>query len=171
MSEKDNDKLCDLLVKRSWVLEKAIVQFSADVIEDFEQHYIDLKTSYENHPSLMFLSSNYQLDQLQDFIDWLPDLKTNQNKIIPLLVAKMLHGDPLALSMYENIYAGNQSLVITYGKILDDEKLTDEFVANGLGVDSLAMVNAEHWLQSETGKNLLCLGDIGCLQNHNQIFN
>ena len=136
----------------------------------FQSKFEDIVNEYHTSKYAV-LSTGIFIDRLDSFKKWLPELLTNKNKIMPLLVSNMLYGDMYAESIYRGIYInlGKPELVLGIDQILNDSILETKFSESGNDGPAEAKVNAEHWLNSNEAAEVFVANNQGsqtlCIAN------
>lgn len=131
------------------ISELAIKQLSYNEMHDYQEHYKALVLGYGE--SDLKIYSTIKFEEYQPFIEWLPWLNANKNKVIPLLVSNMLKRDIFAFRIYE-ILERNENpddLYLTHPEIQNNPELYDLYKKMGIDTPAAAYVNAVHWLTSE----------------------
>ena len=156
MAQTDNT-----LIRRSWLMDKALGKFSKDGFVAFEAAYKQLQASYVDSLS----SESTQFQSSPEIAQWLPELISTMGASLPLIVAKMSQGDTLALCVYNAIYTHLQQpeLILSYDKIFADEQLIARFMDKGLSAAALSEMTVEQWVYVGEGRYFLCGDDISCL--------
>jgi len=143
---------------------KAIAHKKAENFSDNNllESYNRLKSitvwSYHHDPKLSKLSSDYDVRMMaKEWQDEATDILSNK-KFTIVLIDKMLHHDPIALSMYEILYKNDSNLILEDGEIFTDRgALLNEYIAKGGDYNAKSEMNAERWLLSPVGE--LCLNN------------
>ena len=113
--------------------------------------------SYHNDPKLSKLSSNYDVREMpQEWQDEVAVILANK-KFTLVIIDKMLHHDPIALSMYEVLYENDYNhLILEDGEIFADRgSLLNDYIARGGDYNAKSEMNAERWLMSTIGESYL----------------
>jgi len=133
---KENNAASQLhtLVARSMKLEG---------MKQFNHNYKYLIESYDN--SSLVLSGSIEVGKLKEFQDLKEYFLLNINTVMPKLIANMLEGDIFAFSIYKEL----SSNIISYHDVHNDSTLKNEFGKYGGAEDSMAILNARHWLMTE----------------------
>jgi len=144
---------------------------SPDELQHFETKYRDSVREYDKS-GYALRSTGIYLSELESVKKWIPELVQNKDKIIPMLIAKMISvGDMFAESLYNAIQksSGNEDLIVTGRKIHIDNSLRILDEEEGFTGPSKARINAEYWLTTEDAAQILGSNDQGkevlCLAN------
>lgn len=147
---------------RDIVTREALGRNTKESIQEFENHYEQTIRDYYSNPRLALSSFSPQLDQLDSFKPWLEELKqpANIHKYMPLIISKMFDGDPLAHNVYIMIYKAleKNELLFSSQTFVDYPALKEALSHSDAGVGSRATLNAEHWVNSDEGQEVLCAG-------------
>lgn len=141
-------------------------------MKEFQSGYGNVIKAYQT--SSLALLSTVKVNELNEFKEWKPYLMDNKDKVVPLIISKMLKGDIFAFSIFKEL----SSHIIDYDMIHHDKNINEELQNYGGAEDGLAIVNARHWLGTEEaveifapftdGKNVEC--EINELLNINNVF-
>lgn len=112
--------------------------------------------SYHHDTKLSKLSSAYDVSMMpQEWQELATSILSNKGFTI-VLIDKMLHHDPIALSMYEVLYQNSNNLILEDGEIFADRgSLLNEYIARGGDYNAKSEMNAERWLTSPIGEACL----------------
>jgi len=159
-----NKETITLLEARNAVTKEALGRNTIDSINKFETHYVQTLKDYYSDPRLAISSTSFELNKLDSFKSWLVDLKSADQiqQYMPFIVSKMLDGDPLAHSIFVEIYKelDKKDLLFSSQTFANHPELKIGISNSDAGVGSRAVINAEHWINSEEGKTILCTGVI-----------
>jgi len=112
-------------------------------MKTFQNKYNYICQMYDK--STLAISSTIRMNELEQFQEWKPYLLENKNKVLPLIISKMLNGDIMAFSIFKNL----ASTTIDYNKVHNNKNIILEFQKYGGAEDGLAVVNARHWLETQ----------------------
>lgn len=112
-------------------------------MKEFQREYTNIGKAYDK--SSFALLSTINLKELDEFQNWKPYLLDNKEKVMPLIISKMLNGDIMAFSIYKELTSG----VINYDIIHNNKSIAQELKNYGGAEDGLAIVNARHWLETK----------------------
>lgn len=159
-----NKENISLSQARNIVVKEALARNTKNSIESFEQNYEKLLKDYYSNPALAISSTSFELDKLESFSFWLEELKKDDNmqRYMIFIVSKMLDGDPLSHSIFTAVYKdlGKEDLLLSKKSFNSYPELKEGVANSDAGANSRAIINAEHWINSVDGKNLLCMGVI-----------
>lgn len=154
---KNADKI-ELSEVREILANEAFRRLKFAEIQSFEEKYKATLINYLNDDRLSISSQNFELDQLPSFYPWRDELIAQKDKYMPLIVTKMLAGDALSYSIYEAIYTAlnKPELLLSFSKIMNDKALEEAYFNSEGGIAVDAALNAEYWLNSDEGREVLC---------------
>lgn len=159
LKNKDNISLSQA---RDIVVKEALARNTKDSIHNFEQNYEKVIKDYYSNPALAMSSISFELEKLESFSSWLEELKKDDNmhKYMIFIVSKMLDGDPLSHSIFTAIYKdlGKELLLLSRKSFNSYPELKEGVANSDAGANSRAIINAEHWINSSDGKDILCVG-------------
>lgn len=112
-------------------------------MKEFQTGYANIGKAYDK--SSFALLSTINLKGLDEFQSWKPYLLDNKEKIMPLIISKMLNGDIMAFNIYKEL----TSSIIKYDMIHNNKSIAQELKNYGGAEDGLAIVNARHWLETK----------------------
>ncbi len=132
--------------KSSILTKETIDQIDKGVLNGFYKEFGLIVGSYK-HKHLLS-SSSIQLQTLLSFREWLPSFLQNKDKLMPLIIDKMVNEKDLYyLSLYNAVYSDSDL-------IPDVSKFHDEFFKNGGGDHSLALLTGCYWIEHQNSENL-----------------
>jgi hypothetical protein len=139
------------------VLNEAFIRLTPNGTELYEAKYRSTVKDYFNEPKLLVSSVSFDLDKLDSFKPWLNELVEEKNKFMPIIIGKMLGGDPMSLSLYKSVYShiGQEEMIIR-SQLYGEGELRQVYIKSGAGISVEATLTAEYWLNSEEGQNVLC---------------
>ena len=145
---------------QSLVLAEALKRLSMEELKSFENKYKQVLKDYTSDTKLAFSSNSFDVQKLGSFKTWSDELviPEQREKYILLIINKMLEGDPIAYSLYSDIYKRvDTEKVLTHDKIMQDAKLKDAYLSGGAGVGDHSALQAEYWLTTNEAHDILCL--------------
>lgn len=120
----------------------AAKELTLQEMKSFQNSYANIGRAFDN--SALAVLSTINLKELDEFQKWKPSLLNNIDKILPLIISKMLNGDIMAFSVYKEISPN----VISYDTVHSNKNIAKELQKYGGAEDGLAIVNAIHWLET-----------------------
>ena len=125
----------------------------------FEHNYQETYVNYYSNQSLALSSRSFELDKLPSFNPWRDELVAQRVQYMPLIVSKMLGGDPLAHSIFKEVcrLAGKPDLVREWDDLVEDPILREAFLNSDASAGSCAIFNAQFWLNSADAHDILCM--------------
>lgn len=127
--------------KASTLYKQSIDQISKETLINFYKEFGMIVDDYKQKN--LFSSSSIQLQALSSFRNWLPSFLENKDKLMPIVVERMVNEKDLYyLSLYNAVYSGSDL-------IPDVSKLNDEYFKNGGGEHSLALLTGCYWLDHQ----------------------
>lgn len=153
-----NVNLLGLVKAHDIIFNQALKRLTLEDVKVFEQKYTQVLTDYLSTPKFA-ISNIFDVSKVQSFKTWITELLQEQqkDKYILFIIAKMMKQDPLAYNMYKAIYSEkNPELILTYDKVMEDDKLKGVYMNIGASIGEEAQLQAEYWLISNEAKDILC---------------
>jgi len=127
-----------------------------DVVDKYNKFVSDVVWEYNSNINLSNLSYKYSIAQLPKKLKEDATEIANYPGFAGAVVSKMLHNDEIALNLYSFLYEEtNPEIVLSSGEIYSDESLFKSYKEHGSGINALAEMNAERWIQSPLGEAYL----------------
>lgn len=131
---------------------------SEEDLDWFIYHYyetlIECQTNIHSIVSATFLDVRH----LDYFPSWRDELIIKKNKFMPLIIAKMLRGDPLASNIYIEIYSIlKEEELVSLNLYEEGSPFREAYISSeGSDPNTFPVLYAQHWLNSEEAKKVLC---------------
>lgn len=155
-----NKDTFDISQARNIITNEALARNTRETISYFESKCQEILKDYNSSPRLSLSSTSFQIDKLDSFKTWLEELRDTKNihKYMPFIVSKMFDGDALAYSIFNAVWEGlgKNDLLFSANTFANHPELKIGVANSDAGVSTKAVLNAQHWVNSVEGKQVLC---------------
>lgn len=118
----------------------------ASILNDYVSLTNAIVSIYHYDVKLSKISSNYDIEKLPEPMKTDAISLIHKENFVFLIVNKLFDNEPVAFSMYKELYKDNSSMILEETDILSDDALYTEYMGIGGGFRALMEMNANYWL-------------------------